>query len=286
MTAVMRRLLVVAVVLAVLGSPGLISPAQEEQEELDEVVTQDERVFRGRITEGIPETITIDSSGVIITIQRSHISRILPGEVDEIVTTEDKTYTGKITTEMPEIIKMATEEGTIEIKYADVKSIKLTQVIAPEEQLSPPSPPTGKELPSPKSKLSLGACASLLLQVSSFTFYKGAVEFKPMERLSLRGEVAYGLQQTAIGSVSLLGADGAILIYLLTGVVQFYLGAALGWYSLTLESQSLPIITYGVFIGNRLSIEPRAALFAELGYTDKLGFILSGGMAISAQTGG
>lgn len=90
----------------------------------DEVETVDKRTFTGSITQGIPETVTLNEQGVVIQIKRRAIKEIRFSEgTVEIIVITDNTFRGELVSSLPSKIFIKTKSGLVEIRPDKLKRI-------------------------------------------------------------------------------------------------------------------------------------------------------------------
>lgn len=98
----------------------------------DEVEIKDGRLFSGTIQSGIPDSLSLDDRGVIITVSKDRIKQIIKeAEGLKVETTTDVAFTGKPVSELPIRLVIRTATGVIEVKQEDVVRISFPRKTIP-----------------------------------------------------------------------------------------------------------------------------------------------------------
>lgn len=93
-------------------------------DEIELIPEKGSRVFKGEITQGIPETITIEAGGVTANIERRRILSLHFETPHRIETTTGHSFQGNITSTLSEIVTIRTGTGEVDIPLPDIQTIR------------------------------------------------------------------------------------------------------------------------------------------------------------------
>lgn len=93
-------------------------------DEIELIPEKGGRLFKGEITQGIPEVITIEAEGVTANIEQRRILSIHFETPHRIETTTGHTFQGNITSTLSEIVTIRTGTGEVDIPLPDIQTIR------------------------------------------------------------------------------------------------------------------------------------------------------------------